>query len=997
MAQKNWIVAFAPADDGLYQVTVRRSGSVHRFKTRLPPDISDMWMEAPEEQENTRTFRRKPDEPTPEERFYLAGNLPTLASIGERITEALFDTKENAEGIKVLGALEDRVADAEGIEIQLDLSQTPELSAIPWEAAYLRSKERFLACATNSNIVRRLDAQSDLPPPIEKPIRILVVAANPYKDLKTNVELGNIEKRIDKLIKRGADQYEIKTLPATTREEFRDTLADWQPHIIHYIGHSSFRDGMGYLYFENEEGGEEGSDRVSADTLRNMLINDRPWLVVLNSCESGATSKEQPMGGVAQSLLGRLNIPFVIGMQQPVSDDAAICFSRAFYGALTEDEHTIADAVTIGRNAISTQGDERTQVELITPALYTSGETDRIAFVEGAGTTAATAAAAASTEVTAPETFADRMKRVTENLNATKAFFIAALPFLALLLYVFDDVIPAPIKESFQGISQILTGSKDEAETGTKAAAGGTEDASQNNGSGNTSGTIVADETTGETLGVIVDERFFESRNSNRLARSGGNIGGQRSDFPNISGRPSPIAERSIPSVLTSSARDRSNIVSEQTLPDGRTLTVFSDGSMTEIFPDGLVRTTQPDGTVVQVRSRRMVRAYPTGGGVPATGGYSGGTPIQPPPLPYVSTTAPPPPSPGSYYSSMRIEGLQIPYCADERSTVLFGHGTALAMSFEQSLRPIETWSSVCDPQIIAVTGYATVDELDTNPQLAERRASLVADRVVAIVGEQRLDVEVNAAAFPVSDTQSPRDHSASIEFIPGPIDIDPERMVRIDFAHGEYALDAEAWARLRPFATRQEDGTFPSYRITSTLDPNLAPVHVSGEPGADVAEAPPPASRYAVAEWRARNVAFAVGELTEWRNAPKSARTLPNLERLQAACQAGIDCPDGAIIGGGQAGATITQQSATECAAPGTCQVAVYEYAQPLPPPPGAVFVELLDSTFAEVAANADAEYAPGLDDRYGEIPHMVSQESVESHSIEQGAEPGFVPQGNE
>ena len=382
MSGKRWTIAFAPSGEaGEYDVTVRRTGAAHRFKAKFPPDISDLWEESGGDGAATRSFRGSAAELTPEARFFQAADLPTLKDIGDRLLASVFDLENPEKGQKIVGALEDRIADNEGVEIEIDLSQAGELSGVPWEALYLRSHDRFLAIGTTSNIVRRLDAQSELPPAITKPIRILVAAANPWKDLDTDVELGNISKRIEQLVHSDEGEFEIRSLPAVRRREFRQELSDWQPHVIHYIGHSGFKDGEGYLAFETEEAGV--GDKVTAETLRNMLLNYRPWLVVLNSCQSAQTSVEEPMAGVAQNLLQRINVPFVVGMQQPVSDDAAISFSQEFYTALLNGR-TIASAVTLGRCAIASEEDERTQLELITPALYTSGETDRIAFAEQA-------------------------------------------------------------------------------------------------------------------------------------------------------------------------------------------------------------------------------------------------------------------------------------------------------------------------------------------------------------------------------------------------------------------------------------------------------------------------------------------------------------------------------------------------------------------------------------------------------------------------------------
>ncbi|WP_324828783.1 CHAT domain-containing protein [Qipengyuania zhejiangensis] len=439
MSQKRWSIAFAPeAEAGLYQVTVRRSGAVHRFKTRLPPDISDLWLEDGATQ-STRSFRGSAAELTPETRFFQAANMPTLKDIGERVLESIFDLGGTGEGTKIVGALEDRIADNEGIELEIDLSQTAELSGIPWESLYLRSRDRFLAIGTTSNIVRKLDAQSDLPAPIERPVRILVVAANPWRDLKTDVELGNIEARIDRLVAKDAGGFEIKSLPNADRDQLRRTINEWQPHIIHYIGHSGFADGEGYLALET---GEEGTgDKLKAETFRNMLLNRRPWLVVLNSCQSGQTSGEAPMAGVAQNLLQRINVPFVIGMQQPVSDEAAINFSQEFYTALLGGE-TIANAVTLGRCAIASDDDVRTQVELITPALYTSGETDRIQFIDPPAAAVAAAAAGASGEPAAQggEEWLSMMSRKASDLASifSSLKVVAPVAMVALSYFGFD-------------------------------------------------------------------------------------------------------------------------------------------------------------------------------------------------------------------------------------------------------------------------------------------------------------------------------------------------------------------------------------------------------------------------------------------------------------------------------------------------------------------------------------------------------------------------------
>lgn len=399
---KRWKIEFSPVGEGKYNVEVRRSEGMtpDRFTTKIPPDTDDLVEQARDDSGVTRSFRGDAAELSPEARLFSAGDLPTLKEVGDRLLNAIFDVGHGSAGYEVLGVLKSEIADNNGLELQIDLSQAPELSSIPWESLYLKSTDSFLGISKTSNIVRRMDAQRQLPPPIDRPIRILVVSANPGGELDTSLEIGNIEKRIDNMIASGKDDFQIRLLPNATRNAFREAVGDFHPHIIHYIGHSYFDGREGYLKFECGTQGEY--DAITADELRFMLSNDRPWLVVLNSCESGITSHERPMAGVAQNLLGRLNIPFVVAMQQPISDDGAILFSQTLYAELTAGQ-TVANAVTAGRAALFTDADIRTKLEIITPALYTSGAADRLDFADtsGAANTSPVEAAAAAAATTA--------------------------------------------------------------------------------------------------------------------------------------------------------------------------------------------------------------------------------------------------------------------------------------------------------------------------------------------------------------------------------------------------------------------------------------------------------------------------------------------------------------------------------------------------------------------------------------------------------------------
>ena len=87
-------------------------------------------------------------------------------------------------------------------------------------------------------------------------------------------------------------------------------------------------------------------------------------LAVLNSCEGARTDPTDPFAGVAETLVRR-GIPAVVAMQFEVSDDAAIEFAPALYGALAAGL-PIDAAVAEARKAVYTVS----QLEWATPVLY---------------------------------------------------------------------------------------------------------------------------------------------------------------------------------------------------------------------------------------------------------------------------------------------------------------------------------------------------------------------------------------------------------------------------------------------------------------------------------------------------------------------------------------------------------------------------------------------------------------------------------------------------
>jgi hypothetical protein len=62
--------------------------------------------------------------------------------------------------------------------------------------------------------------------------------------------------------------------------------------------------------------------------------SDRPWLLVLNCCESAAAGPKDNLQSLALMLVRDAALPAVVGMREPVSSTDASTFTKAFYTAL---------------------------------------------------------------------------------------------------------------------------------------------------------------------------------------------------------------------------------------------------------------------------------------------------------------------------------------------------------------------------------------------------------------------------------------------------------------------------------------------------------------------------------------------------------------------------------------------------------------------------------------------------------------------------------------
>jgi len=207
------------------------------------------------------------------------------------------------------------------------------------------------------------------PEPSEPPLRILlasaVVAGQPPLDLAAEARaVGRIWDAIPGV--------EVEVVAPVTVEALRQKLGRGGFHVFHFMGHGGFEpgSGRGALRLASEDGTGEW---VSAELLADLLDDCRELrLAMINACNTGRLPRRRgvdPFSSIAAALTRR-GVAAVVAMQFPISDAAALRFSRAFYRQLAAGQAGDT-AATVGRQEIfRTPGGSG---EWATPVLYLGG------------------------------------------------------------------------------------------------------------------------------------------------------------------------------------------------------------------------------------------------------------------------------------------------------------------------------------------------------------------------------------------------------------------------------------------------------------------------------------------------------------------------------------------------------------------------------------------------------------------------------------------------
>ncbi len=229
-----------------------------------------------------------------------------------------------------------------------------ELAEMPWEYIYCPDEphERGFFLATRSKLIlaRHVPLNVDLPNPVSRPLRILMIVSKPEKD-SDGTEMGPVNaepviKTIEDLKDRRKDDIKTDTLFQPMKRALTEKIKDFKPHVLHFMGHGKYKNGAGYLALVSDEDTKKAR-WISDQDLADCFVDYQPHLIFLHACEGAHTDSYAAFRGVALQLAYQ-KVPAVVAMQYEVTNKMANTFANKFYESLGKG-NPIDAAVQEGR------------------------------------------------------------------------------------------------------------------------------------------------------------------------------------------------------------------------------------------------------------------------------------------------------------------------------------------------------------------------------------------------------------------------------------------------------------------------------------------------------------------------------------------------------------------------------------------------------------------------------------------------------------------------
>jgi hypothetical protein len=216
-------------------------------------------------------------------------------------------------------------------------SPSPAIDDLPWEWLNDGGPGPPFALRPEIRLARSVPLRLQVPPmTVETPVRVLLMLTNP-KDERLLDGWAEIE-----AVRPGLEQepYRLEPLGEPTWEALVHMLHDYQPHIVHYIGHAGIARGHGNLILHDDYG---GSHWISAAELAQALpVTVR--LLCLSTCFTAPNYQILGLPRFAQAGVQH-QLPTMVTNRYPIRDESVRAFWQAFYTSLAENHGNVNDAI----------------------------------------------------------------------------------------------------------------------------------------------------------------------------------------------------------------------------------------------------------------------------------------------------------------------------------------------------------------------------------------------------------------------------------------------------------------------------------------------------------------------------------------------------------------------------------------------------------------------------------------------------------------------------
>lgn len=348
----------------------RESDGSYPVSVAAPTGPAQARMRLPYADEELKRIRERIEQAVLNSAYGNLAGKDLLKQEGRRLLEAIL-----TEDVLIRWVESRAIATAQGRGMRVRLLMQEELAGLPWEVLYDPWQRNHLAPESRTPLSRYLAQPGPVTPlKVDGPLKIVAMAVplpsseGGFEELQTEREQTALEDAVKRLQAEGI-RVDLNWVGGRkSHDDLRQSLAEWEPHIFHFIGHGGFDEEQGgYLALG------EGT-RLHAGSLAVLLANTaRPAVVILNSCEGARGAENDPFSSMAWFLAYR-GVPAVVAMQYRISNDAATQFSSSLYHALARYE-PIDAAVASARHDVEAN---QYSLEWTTAVLYMSSPDGRV-------------------------------------------------------------------------------------------------------------------------------------------------------------------------------------------------------------------------------------------------------------------------------------------------------------------------------------------------------------------------------------------------------------------------------------------------------------------------------------------------------------------------------------------------------------------------------------------------------------------------------------------